>query len=718
MSYSTESAKDNVERNMFVRLSPRIRVEDWTLHSGSVYKNATMFTSLNVVSLAEDGSSITAGTSASLSAGQYWFDTDTGTLYYRNAGSTAPASTDWIIATFEVYLSTKECLWYRTPTDNTSTLVQWRGLLTSTPTVTQSTMDSLFGFIPAQVNNLACVNEKEFFQSWIYDVSTLDAEFKIWHQAGSLSTGNFQAIFTGLMGDFDFNDTEITFSLFDKTRKMQEKIDNGAYADRMSSTFYERENTFIRSVYGTQLVTQRWLYAACYDATTSSPTTSNNRNWATMSAVGGTPYVDFTATTVHTTTYFTIPAASAKKLDEGDEFRAGSGTYLSLCNDVDWSSGDINFSLAPTVSGSNYRAVGHFRVKLLQNGVAYSLKYGRDFADTIVTADTYGIALTTTCEANVGASTINPANGDMIIAMVRGADIAPTFGGSAISTKGKAYANPIVILYHFLKDRMGFAESEIDGTTFQTLADTEQARIWFACPEVMGGDTPTWADVIAKICASAYLRLYLDVDGKWTIKKVDATTDPATFELTDADIYRPSYTTKFSDVGIARVIWHQKEISFTTSKTAVLEGTGGAYQNNNDSLQDFDDYTYGAASYLHSRSKEVEAQTYFFTSIDYTDTARDSGNTTPITMAAYGAKIAQLVGERKHYLTCDIKAGGWGIEIGDTIEIQRESQPGFSYSSGTLQSRFYIVVEVQKSLSAVRVILDDQKAVEDNAGDW
>ena len=413
MSYSTENAKDNVARNMFVIIRPKLRIETWTLHSGSVYYHD--FSYGYVTSVMVDGAALTAGSSSSLSAGQFYWDHSARRLYVRKT-SGAPAGTDWIVVTFELYFSTKEAYWYRIPTDSTTDQVFWSGSIVTAPTVTRSASDTIFGFIPTSVSGFSAVNDAECLQPVLHDASFYNAETLIYHSAGELSTTNVQQIYGGLCGNYSFTDKTIDIGLIDKSYRLNEKWSNGIYNERFANADPALTGTAIKSRTGDRIfgfyLDKTNAIGVNSDYNASSPSTSDNRKWSFITAADGNPSFDITATTITTPINFTISTSDAKKLKVGDQVYRNASGYESSIKSINLSTGVVTFDNAPTRSGNTFTVRGVVDVSLVQNGTVYGLLNARDYVDAYHSADgTYGITLTSSAESNVGASTIDPKIG-------------------------------------------------------------------------------------------------------------------------------------------------------------------------------------------------------------------------------------------------------------------------------------------------------------------
>lgn len=721
MSYSTENAKDNASRNMFVVVRPKLRVTSWTLHSGSVYYNDFSYGYVTAVMV--DGVALTAGSSGSLSAGEFYYDSSAGRLYIRKTSGT-PSGSDWIVATFELYFATKETYWYRKPTDSATTEVFWPGSILNAPTVTRSSSDVIFGFIPTNASGFSVANEASYLQPLLHDGSFYNAEVLIYHSAGTLSTSNAQQIYGGFCGGVSFNDSELSFSLIDKSYRLNEKWSNGAYNDRFANADPQYTRTFIRTSLGTG---SSHSIGVNSDYNASSPTTSNNRKWSFTSAASGALSFDITATTINTTTEFVLNSTDIKKLKVGDKIYRNAAGYDSAIVNIFFNTGIVTFSAAPTLSGNTFTVIGVIDVRLVQGTSVYTLLNGRDYVDAYHSADgTYGITLTSSAEANVGASTIAPNNGDYVVGYIRPPEVNPTVGGSSLYAGSNYWNNPIVILYHVLKDRMGFAEADIDTSTFSSLASSIRLKGDFmplfnlTVPDILGDEPPTYGEVIGKILSGCLLRMFVNNSGQFTLSQLE-NFSTADLSITDGDLIQPSYSYDYSNSGSVNVFSSPIEIV-----VGYVKHGGGFIPENLESLRyPFETVNGSANSYLYGSEfvRDVNCQltgalntttTTFNGTTEYNFTATYGESTFALQKRRYG----QLIAERRGRLACKIKAGAHNLELGDFVTVSRSRQPGFAYAANTLSDRNYVVVEVTKGLGGVDFILDDQKGIEDNSGDW
>lgn len=716
MSYSVENAKDNIRHDMFVRLSPRIRILTWTGYSGSVYRVSFNH---HVASVRQEDQDLdsTEGSSVSLSAGQYYYDSENKFLYFRKADSAAPDSTDWIVITYELYLSTIDGYWHRTPTDSASQVVFWNGLITESPSVSRNSSDQMFGFSPVSASPLSFINDAAYFQEDLHESSFNEASAEIYHCAGSLSVANIQKLFTGLCGDIGFTDRSITISLLDKIWKLYSPMGNGDLLDYYAPTTTGPDGTdldrsssgqSIRNVYGYA----KALRAVCVTSVNDSPTSSNNRDWSFLSLEHGNNTLSATIVSVDTAFIFYVSIANSILFE-----RAYNLGFINLIingvqeeiSAIDTSTGKITTTTTNgAVAAATVNLIPYANIYLITENAWHKLTFGsaNDYTLTGIGYDSYGVRLTTTVESSRAISVINPQT-DFIMADVLGHNIAPTIGGSPFS---HSYS-PTAALYHILKTRYGMAESEIDTTAFTAVDAASDINYCSAViPASLDDQFPSYLDVVSKFLTTQLLRSFIDSDGKFSIKQVGPAATPADLSVTDNDISIVGYSYAGADVASVSFKNLQTGKWVVRSKAditgAAVSGTGPTYDTSylNESFFPLG-FSANASinSYLHKSNRISELDSYFI-----------SDNST----SAYLTRLSQVYGDRRCRLICIIKSGAHGLDIGDTVEITREKQPGFEYDGTTENSRKYIVVEIEKQLSQVRLVLDDQKGIEDNTGDW
>lgn len=102
MGFSDFQSKASSEKVGLVIAQATRRITGWSLYSGSVYR--VSFPEQVIVSVTEDGTSLSAGSSDSLSASKYWLDRKSGYLYLRTSGSVSP-DTVFVVAKVKFFFS-------------------------------------------------------------------------------------------------------------------------------------------------------------------------------------------------------------------------------------------------------------------------------------------------------------------------------------------------------------------------------------------------------------------------------------------------------------------------------------------------------------------------------------------------------------------------------------------------------------------------------------
>lgn len=732
MSYTTENAKDSAERNILGVLKPRVRRTSWTLHSGSVYKNPFSFG--YITSVAINGVALTAGSSASLSAGQYYFDYANSYLYIRKSDSTAPAATEWVVVIFELFIATKEVYWYRDPVDNSTEVVFYRGILDDPPSVTRTVADQIFGFIPTQSTRFSCINDPELFQEFIYESSFYKCDLSFYHVVGTLKTANIEKILTASGGDVDWNDDKISFQAHDKGYLFDKRLDNSdgfdyfpfsttsstPHANNCDPNFSGRP---IPTIYGFK----KGLRGVAVLDFTAGPVDAANSWWCFGSCAWGSYNYDVPQLANGDTTT-TVSPYHARMFKEALKFSSEFGvdaTYdrINLGTDgnllefpdivsIDTSTGVITHTargLGATPPPFNkFRMVNWERLStfLLQGGKSFTPHDGNVSGYATTESGAGQRYFYTSRPSAISFPGTDPAaidgSADIFTANVLGIHIAPTI---ASATFGSPY-NPVTILYHILKDRLGLAETEIDTDSFLTAVNETEWCAGLSTNESEDSEHPTYRDIISRLLATALCYGYIDQDGKFTIKKVSA---PGSYdiEITDDDLNGISQDHRYGDINFVRVVGAKTEFNIRDKNGGASWGADQYYSVRNDSYDSDEELQSPSQQYLHQIQKRLTIQTYFQENPLYSLTAED-----------FAQRIADIVGERRSLLKVFVKVGAHGLDIGSVVRITRKKQPGFAYDGVTENSRDYVVVEISKKIDGVDLVLSDQKGIQDNSGDW
>lgn len=698
MTYATNILKDNVQNDMMVVMKPRRRFTSWTLHSGSVYRTPCAF---NAITVEFNGSALTEGSSATLSAGQWYYDFDNQYLYVRKSDSTAPGASDWIVATVELFLATTERLWHRVPTDSSTRVVQYWGVVKVAPAVRQARTEQLLGFYPIESTGLSCVNDPYLFQDIIWDGSFNDAEVGVYHVAGSLETDNVSKIITGKSGSFSFSDAEINFVIYDSALALDTQFvpaGGTSYFPLINSVEPDFAGKPIRTVFG--LVNGFRPVNVDYNA--DAPSTSNNRVWAVDSGTLDTTLFEGTVTEVPTLSTPKMSLSDIQKFKVGDKVWVydvvdGSGDYVTLTG-VNYATGGV--VLSSGVSGAHLQVGSKIRrsfvtVQLIKGGTnSKTLVYGRDYTQGSTSFGTRGFTLTSSAEANQGVATFDPTT-DRMLVNVEGRSQIPTLGGSDFGARAsnRSYVSQgIVVMYDILKTYLGLTESEIDTSAFTSVQSSNTIGVGFAVPYLGEEDFPSYKTVISNLLASLLLVAQIDKDGKFSIKAI-AKVVTADSSINSDDIRASSwkYDMDYTQIGGVKFLYRNQEYLFSSTANTI----------------------YSYEEYVGEDVTESSASQYLHKTRQYR-TFRSMHDGQDVN---YTTKVLAIFAERAGRVSFEINGQFYQRGINDSVSISRTKLPGFDYDPETNRSRNFRIIEIQKELGKVTVVLDDQKGIDDS-GVW
>ena len=86
--------------------------------------------------------------------------------------------------------------------------------------------------------------------------------------------------------------------------------------------------------------------------------------------------------------------------------------------------------------------------------------------------------------------------------------------------------------------------------------------------------------------------------------------------------------------------------------------------------------------------------------------------------ATLATRLADIFGDRKGRFTIRSKNRFFSNKISDVLEVNRTALPGFSFDKKTLRTRTFNILEIDKGLDSTTMVLDDQRGIEENSGDF
>jgi hypothetical protein len=694
MGYADLLSDEGVQANYFAVLRPCRKVSTWTLFSGSVYSAA--FDYGFVTSVEIDGTALTAGSSSSLSAGQFYWDDDNETLYVR-ASDSGNVNSDFVVVVYEIYVGTYDGHWYRVPTDDTTKQVYFEPLIARVPAIKSTVKELAFGVLPVQSTGIVLNNADKILNRHLYDGSFRGREILVYHLLDTLSTSNFKLVMRGRMDAIDWRDSTVSIRIFDSMDVFDAEFRSPQGTSFYSSSDYadldpQFEGKPIRYVYGVK----DGFVPVNVSFQDQDPTISNNRTWKVCSdglnqyekhaTVPASPASTNTRTYVNSAAGFTV----------GDTARINKSTDESvLITGVNYTSNNyIEHAALASGAASAGDVVSRgtvSRIDIIHQGTKYTALYGRDYTESVDGNGVIGFAFSSSLESDLSMPGILSPS-DTVYCRVYGKQNNVTSGGSPYgsndSETGNIAALPIVLL-DVLKRFTGLSEDQINLASFTALLTTADDRIALSIPENSTEKFPKLREIVSDICQTGLVSLYQDEDLKWAATRLSA-VGAASGSIEDDEIldksigYSFSYGDIYSDVVVS---FARRERSDNGVSTGF-------------SLERAESTT---ARYLHKVNRTLQIESLHYD--------RDHAN-------RLATRLAALYGDRQGLIEFDTKNRFFGFTIDEIIEISRKSLPGFEFDSDTLRTRSFNIRELEKSLRRVRFVLNDLKGVNENSGDF
>jgi len=727
-TYAEQIAQDSIESRHFVVIRPRISVPytDFTLVTGTIYSSVCQYGYVTGVIDKDNVYTRVAGTPG---LNEFSYDHETRTVLVNPGG--APSGSSYFVFTFEWHFSNEEVLWHRDPTDTASDVVQWHGVLTMAPHARFSSSSRNFGFFPIESTNFTVINDKAAFNLGLHYASFNRIECDSWHSVGPLDAETTTQILSMLVTGVEGNSEDLMFQLTDRFINFDRKI---SYLT--DPTYYESANFNlpldpnyefkpVRLIYGHV----RGFVPVNITFNSEDPAGGDNNGW-----VVGTRRDQ---SSLYNSPILSRPAANQAVLATGETDNYWVGQWVKIVNGGSpyrWQITDItgdtitfntNYSAsavgATSTAGIWKHAVRELywvhKSQLLQDVVYYRRLYFADSLEedafqplelpgTNYLAFALGIGVWTSGFGNV--QYFQPLT-DNLIAHVDGVRVRPTIAGGNFPVNGKPFiTNGVEILYDILINVYGMSESQIDTDSFIAASQASDWPLSFAIGESSTDEMPTFSEVINKILLTLMLKAYFAPNGKLTLVPSEPLGTADASVLTE-DIMELQFDYKSEDLAeiLPSYNYQEKQIVQVGAGTPDNENSFKVLDNVYDGVDDSVENISDATKYLHGVTKRTRIDTYL-AHPDYITFDID----------AYMARVRAVYGDREGRFRLVVKNQLYNLGVGSVVSLESENLPGFDYAPGTRNTRSFTVVEIAKKGPGVEVLLDDQKGIEDNAGDF
>lgn len=690
--YSDLINNETIQGHFLVVLKPKRKVTGFTLLSGSVYQVDFDYTNY-VPSVTQNGTELTLGSSTTLSAGQYYYDDALKKLYVRMSDSSNPSS-QFVVATFELYLGTYDAHWYRVPTNAATQVVYFEPLIVSAPSVKDDISNVLFGIMPTQSSSLSLSNAEHTIEKWIYDSSLNQAECELYHVLGDIERieiENVKLILSAIASDSIYTQKGVTISLLNRVDELKPEWRNANKSFYAVSDFPNINPSFrgkpIRYLYGRV----EGFIPVNVQFQNTNPTTSDNRNWAVMGEQTGLAEITKTVSVSPVSTTTRTYLSNTQGLAVGDTVSiTGSITDYALTTAVNRTGSQYIEHAALSVAASSSDVIHRGFVSsivITQRGVRYQALYGRDYTVNLAMAGgVSGFSFTTTLEANLSMPATFQGY-DTVFCTVYGRvnDLTiagPTFGANDAETGNLAH--PVLILYDMLKSKLGLGESHLNLTSF-TDAYTSTEAMGLSIPESATGGFQQFKNILLPVLQTFLGQIQIDDDQKWKLTTLSPIIGSPDNTVEPEEILNGAFSYRFQT----------KELLSEVNVTYATNEFDKSFKTEN-SISD-------SARYLHGVSASKTFKSLHIRESD----AQVLAN-----------RIRYYLGERIGELSLTLKSRFFASQLSDVLRVQRVKLPGFDFDSEIIRERDFRIVQVEKGLKSIKLILDDQKGIQDNSGVW
>jgi hypothetical protein len=521
----------------------------------------------------------------------------------------------------------------------------------------------------------------------LYDSSFHLAKIQLYHWIDRLKIPNLQFFITGYAKSFNVTDTELTLEMAEPQEYLNREFRYFTTpASELYYSFYQPGSIdkvsewrpvrrFYGMVDGVPLVNFA-SFKLSIEATA-------NRLWAFASSFD--TYEAIVRNTTGTPSTTTRTYVDQMGFNVGDQVIISSTSGGPFYREVTAVGANYIEHAAITSAASNIGSVTRqviANITIIQNGNRFYPLPNRDYSISVVAnlPNPWVVTFTSNFEVNLGMSTIS--SNDSVVARVYGITDLPTMNGAPFGSLDENYhslTNGVVIIYGLLK-HAGILESEIDLPTFTALAASLITPVGFAFPQTSNDSMSTYRDIIMRVCTSLMLQLFVNNQGKWTLRQVGLLKETPDASFDDLDFKDFSYKVSYDDI-ISKV---NVRYGFQEANPDTSYGLREAWSVESVESSDM--------RFLHHVSREQDYDTALLRAEDANLLA---------------SRILTLLSERRGIVT--IRGGSVlrKTEVGDTVEI-----------TGAESTRKFKVIEASKALNSVSLVLEDQRGIQQNPGVW
>lgn len=717
------SANKNLPKNKaitLVRLRPRIRVTGWIsdIAAPDIYR-ATW--SENVYGLMVDSATDYLQEAASENECE-----DTPNTYFVNAPGKAivlnsPAvnpNEAMVIVEWDVHLASRDLRWFKNPMDANSGNRFWSGGIVSAPAPTQGNQDLIFGYSPIQSTGISVQVADGFLMPYLHSWSLYGSPIKVWQCIGELKAENISELFVGTGGDMNMQDGVLEIGVQDPLRLLDGKWAGDTFVmDDFSALDPIASGWPIREVFG---FLPTFLPVNIDFPSIGGPTIYTNRKWVVQK---GTLLNSAALQTIidwgpGVNNAFTTRVVDASHFMVGDSILITENATLkpTSITAVDYDTNTIShLGIGARAQGIVDTVARGFCSKVSiratpegdRREIYYDLRYGVDYTEEEFAKGTIGIHLVD----NFEGGTLFPDTGYVFDpqrhrlhvsvygkkALPKKLDGVTDFG--SLAYYGGTAGHPVVILWDILTTKIPAFKDivPLDEPAWEAMAGSFDRTIGLAVPAEQNQEFPTWKAVAQQLFQTELLRMHFKIESGLSVLTITQTglAEGGGKAVTSHELISPGFEWEFQDI-YSRLVFalnlgelREKELEIDRHSTYLypdMESEASPLR---------------AAAYLHRSEKSFGFQSLFSFEPD-------------AQLVAW--RVAKLIGERRGLIRAFLPRSFIEESIDDNASVQLERLTGFPVTAQT-KIRNYKLTQHQKSAEGVRVILDDQKGIQDS-GRW
>lgn len=739
MSYATEIAKQSKKSFVFARLSIKKRYDltaavahdapneiyyiaiteetddIQSFRCGLKTVNQIGGTSWLTAALFEEVGSI----GALSSRGKYFVDTVNSRIYYRSEAVNLGTA----VVESSLFYSTTDIRWYTDPTDDQTEMRRWYGSINAEPQIKRGVSDNFSGFAPIEISPLEVQWRNGDLYQYFRERSFVDCLADVWVCKGDIEPDNVSKLFSGKIRGLSFDDSMASFQLVDYSYLL-DGVYNGIRVETLGVFDPAESGRGVPLIYGDV----KWLKCTNQDYQSDSPSTSNNRTWTVHDTRLGSALQQATAITVGSPSGGSYPVT----FSNADSAKLYDGIYMTRNSDGNYArmSGNIGNSWTLTPVGgwtpNNGEAYTILPIMQFRFQVPSSLAAVQDWSPYEANAyltiaddgSTLSITLNSGFEAGasaLGISTIDPNDFEVWV-RVMGPGKGDTYNGTYLD-KNATQSSPSMpgALAWYLKNVVGLSDSQLNVQSFvdaiaaRPFAPARNDNLGSFVTPFTSTDFESHRDVVGAILRDIGGVGYFNLDGEFTIKARDSLAT-ADWVLTESEIKTDSMRYEFYDADLKsiRVVGSSPYIGTHFTFRAIKSPPTFVERTR------FTDFLAEPVESGYGRTL-TEQRIETSTSYDQCHMLNSIPDGSPLFFNS-AQRMATYFGNRIGRMKFTAYGEVVDAMPGDTIEIQRDLLPGYNYIPGTVRSRKFFVLEVERSGDEIELLVEDQYSIEEAGG--